>query len=874
MDDLYTLLNETGIEDKVEYRSITDEFVGKIAFANAVTRKGARYLKHTSDGLDDAIMQNDTEDLYILYFSEAMRQVPAWSRNQQVLLDLLDDPPPNSRVIIVDLDRDISRCSQPSPKEPYIEHRRSGEVLVRDVAKDREELQDKDLVRCNGTQFSERLTTQPPPGRRILRIFCPGTHCFGKPKSTWTCPNCRELVASGYDDEYLYCFCCRYLASHAVFKCRHKGHGSKFVKYEDDAHLRNQLKNLDPDEEYNILLLGRSGVGKSMFINSFCMYNQFVTLDEAMADSEPIKHPIPFSFSWQDQDKMDHNLAYGDESSAEKFSTTGQSSTRKTKFYHFSIKGKMFRFIDTPGILDTGGLDQDRLNLNDVFHALKDINKLSAVLFLLHPHETRLDDSFKFCITQLFIHLHRDVARNIIFGFTNANGTNFTLGATAVTLDQMLLELQNPMARRPDNQFFFDAGGYKFLAHYKKTGQMWPYKGQYDFMWEMSVQRSDHLMLAVMRLPPHDLKKTLRLRQARVFLDCMAKPLTQFLAVMEKSKSDLDRAKQDLDELDAKGQNLQIELAKFRAKITVLVRHNLRSKVTVCSNEACSTQVCDADGKMRTKYHTICHDNCNIQVPDEIIGHPALESCNPFWRLPFWTGNDCCRCKHSWKEHMRVSYELRDEEREIDDPNTTSKIESNEKAKQVIQHKSQECTMMKGAIEREQRQIYETRAQIGVYLEMNSIGGVYSDGSLGYYEIRIQVAQREGRHVAADQLVEQRKMYEKMLKLLREGVEKGDVECPSEEAVDTAIKGLEDMPIFGKSLRECIEEDRTVPDGERHVHPDSRTIPVPGMADNIALPSTHQSPRLKPQPHSRQLGQSDALSNSRPKVCLHAFSPS
>lgn len=82
-----------------------------------------------------------------------------------------------------------------------------------------------------------------------------------------------------------------------MFKCRYKGHGSKFVKYEDDAHLRTQLENLDPDEEYNILLLERSGVGKSMFINSFCMYNQFATLDEAMADPEPIKHPIPFSFS-------------------------------------------------------------------------------------------------------------------------------------------------------------------------------------------------------------------------------------------------------------------------------------------------------------------------------------------------------------------------------------------------------------------------------------------------------------------------------------------------------------------------------------------------------------------------------------------------
>ncbi|KAL6408647.1 hypothetical protein AUP68_07591 [Ilyonectria robusta] len=830
MDPLYRLLDESStvedIRDLDRYRSITGEYVEKIAFANALTAKGAEYLKYTIE-LDNVIIQHDAEDLYVLYFSEAMRRVPTWSRNQQAVFELLDDPPPNSRLLIVDFDRDIPRPSDPSLKEPYIEHRRGGKVVVGDVAKDLEELRDQDLVRCNEKQLSERLPTHRPPGRRMLRIFCPGSHCFGRPKSTWTCPNCRELVAYGYDDEYLYCCCCRYLASHAVFKCRHKAHGKKFVKYEDDEHLRDQLENLDPDEEYNILLLGRSGVGKSMFINSFAMYNQFATLDEAMKDPEPIKYPIPFSFSWQDQDMVDHNLAYGDESSDERFSTAGQSATRRTKFYTFTIKDKTFRFIDTPGILDTGGLEQDRLNMEDVFHALKAIDKLSAVLILLHPNEPRLDDSFKFCIRSLFTDLHRDVANNIVFGFTNANGTSFTLGATAGTLDQMLRELGNPVARRPDNQFFFDAGGYRFLAHSKKSGEMWPYKEQYGFMWEMSVKQSDHLMLAVMRLPPHDLRKTLRLTQARAFLNGMSKPLTHFLAAMEKSKGDLDRTKQDLDDLHAKGQNLQIQLAQLRLKITVPVRKNLRSKRTVCSDKDCSAQVRDADDEMRTKYRRVCHDNCDVPAPDEIIGHPSLKRCNPFWRLlPPSKGNDCYYCGHSWKVHMHVAYELFDEEREIDDPNTTSKIESNEKAKQVIQEKSQECTNMKVAIEREQGQIYRTRAQIGVYLELNSMGGVYIDSSLGHFELRIEIARREGKDDAAAQLVEQRRMYGVMLKSLRKAVEQGTAECPSEEAIDIAIKELEDMPVFGNSLRECIEEDRIVLDGDRHVHvstPPSKT---------------------------------------------------
>ncbi|KAF7555747.1 hypothetical protein G7Z17_g1935 [Cylindrodendrum hubeiense] len=795
MGVFYDLLDQISTEDDAreldKYRSITDEYVGKIAFANAVKAKGAMYLKHASDELDNAIIQNDTDDLYILYFSEAMRKESTWSRNRQVLLDLLDDPPPNSRVIIVDFDRDTSRSFEPSLKEPCIEHRRGGKVIVSDVAKELEELQDMDLVRCNDDQFSERLTIHPPPGRRTLRTFCPGSHCSGRPKSAWSCPKCRELVAYGYEDQYIYCYCRRYLASHAAFKCRHKEHGNKFVKYENDADLRNQLENLDPDEVYNILLLGKSGVGKSMFINSFSMYNQFATLDEAIADPEPMEPIIPFSFSWQDANTNDHYLAYGNESSGEKFSNKGESATKRTMLYHFPIKGKTFRFIDTPGILDTGGLNQDRLNMKDVFHTLKAIDKLSAVLFLLQPNETRMDDSFKFCITELLNHLHQDAAYNIMFGFTNAFGTNFTLGATAVTLDQMLRDLQDPIARRQDNQFFFDAGGYKFLAHYKKTGEMWLHKNQYDFMWEESVKQSDKLMLAVMRLPPHDLRKTLRLNQARVFLDAMAKPLTHFLATMEKSKRDLDRAKQELDEIEVKGQNLQAELAKVR----------------------------DADGKMRTNYHIICHENCNVDAPDEIAGHLALKRCNPFWRFPsFSTGNDCYQCQHNWKEHMRISYEMRDEEREMDDPNTTSKIESNEKARQKIQEKSQEYAKIKMAIEGGQRQIYETRAQIGVYLQTNSIGGVYSDGSLSHYAIRILMAKREGQHDMAAQLVGQRMTYEATLKSLREAVEQGTVECPSEDAVESAIMKLEEMPIFGSFLRECIEEDRIMLDVERHVY--------------------------------------------------------
>lgn len=824
---LQTLLQQTGNNDEFQkYNSITKEYVGKIAFANEVKAKGAAYLKTTIKSLHEVIMQHGNDDLYILYFSEAGTKAPSWALNRKVLFDLLDESPPNSHVLVVDLDSDSSSRSEINSEEPRIELRRDGNVIINDVKKGLEELQGKDLIKCAESRLRKPLTAHPPPGRRILRVLCPGEYCYGRLKSTWICPQCRELVAYEHGDKHLYCSCSRYPAALATFKCAYKGHGAKFVRYGDDEHLEDQLKTLDPDEEYDILLLGRSGIGKSMFINSFSMYNQFATLDEAIADHEPIKYPIPFYFTFQNEAKEDQKLAYGEETTSQKFSGEGQSSTRKTKFYNFNIKGRRFRFIDTPGILDTSGLDQDRLNLKDVFEALEEFQKLNAVILLLHPNETRLDASFKFCITELLRSLHIDVANNILFGFTNASSTNFSLGCTSAPLDHMLKELGNPISRRPDNQFFFDAGGYKFLAHCKKGFKMWPRKEQYDFMWQESVKQSDKLMLAVMRLPPHNLKKTLRLNQARAFFDAMAKPLTQFLAAMEKSKADLDKAKRDLDELDTKGQNLQNKLAKLKVKITIPVRQDSQCKRTVCSNEACSSQVRDADGKMCTKYNRPCHIHCDIDAPDEIVGHQSLKSCNPFLSWSLVPGNDCSKCGHRWEEHMRVSYVLRDEEREINDPNTVTKIKNNEKAKEAIKAKSQKCTNTKMDIEREQMQIYKTRAQIGVYLEKNSIGGDYIDNSLGHYDFRIEMMRREGQCAEAARLVDQRAMYEDMLRSLRDEVEKRTVECPSEESIEKAIEQLEEMPIFGKDLKKCLEEDRVVWDGERHVNvstPQSKT---------------------------------------------------
>lgn len=65
--------------------------------------------------------------------------------------------------------------------------------------------------------------------------------------------------------------------------------------------------------------------------------------------------------------------------------------------------------------------------------------------------------------------LHRDMGKQILFGYTNAHGMNHTLGATQVPLDNMLKTLPTGISRSPLNQFLFDSMGFMYLAAYKQT---------------------------------------------------------------------------------------------------------------------------------------------------------------------------------------------------------------------------------------------------------------------------------------------------------------------------------------------------------------------------------------------------------------------
>lgn len=728
-----------------DYRSIVHKYVDKIEFADLVINKGGNYLPHDQIRINNFIATSKTNNIYVLEFSQNTQKHPNWILTKKMLNRLLDGKDDASySVLAVNCDMGETKNLEKARIMRYS----GGKIAVVDVVKHEQELEDKCLIKCDKESLVDRSrAVLSPPGRRILRIPCPGKDCFDTGSSKWTCPNCRELVSYGFTDTYMYCRCSRYPASCSVFRCRNNKHGPEYAKYDPD-HLHKLLAVLDRTEEYNILILGKTGVGKTMFINVFYSYLNFETLDDAMDYKGPIPYVIPFSFTRGREDGELNEVGVGDETEYEKLSK-GQSGTRRTMVYSFHVDDKLIKLIDTPGIGDTEGTDQDQKNADDILGILGTINKLSAVIFLLPPDETRLDSFFKFCITSLFSYLHRDVAKNICFVYNRASSTNYRQGNTCIQVDNILDEFKIDLTRKPSNEFFFDSEGYMYLAAYKQEPPwQWDDKDRYAEMWKKSATETYRMLTTVMRLPAHQLRKTISLNRARRVLEGMVKPLTHFTSVMEESQRNLAAVRERLNSLNIESADISLLVESLKVAIIAPVRYNLASKQLVCSEPSC------------IQAHTVCCDGCTINAPDGIPGHPSVSYCHVFtrwWSLRLYYGHCCSQCGHTWNTHSLISYKFKDEPltSSINEKVISRKFRRNKDSKMVVGKLLEYATSYRDNIINDQALVNKKQAEFGVYIDDNSIIEI-TDPNVKHLDDCIKKATIDNRTTEAEQFKSQK----------------------------------------------------------------------------------------------------------------------
>lgn len=591
------------------------------------------------------------------------------------------------------------------------------------------------------------------------------------------------------------------------------------------------------EDEYNILILGSTGVGKSTFINAFRNYLTFPTLHAAKENG--LKCVIPSKFQLCDpvtgEMKVVSVKPEGNAKHTEHLDNAlneGKSCTRSCRAYVFGIRtltGRMIRIrlIDTPGIGDTEGVSQDEKNCQMIFDFIGKYDKIHAVLFLLKPNDARMTTSFQYNIMELIQHLHRSAARNILFVMTNSQGTFYTPGDSMGPLNKLLDDLASvpPSVRikanvKPPGQtvFCIDSESFRYLAAIQ-NGFAFLNSRDADFeqSWEKSVDCCRDIIQVIKSFPAHDTKETISLNDARRRILQLREPLVQINSAIEVQIQHLDHYKERI-----KNHNSSIEDLKklLKKQVVRLEAKPLDYPGTVCTHEDCSDLFTDEIGT-KVVYNQFCHARCYLTAPVET--HPCIElQCCYAMKRNNGTSSAACFCGHSWEHHMHIKVRYDRVMKTEDDAGVAANIKTEEDALRAKKAEIARCDEDLRQLKREKEKILNATASFGHFLAHSGISPI-NTAFEGYIRQEITKQKnilrrlspddpdRERLSVLIERLKKDEQVFRDTKKRLEEAMDWGQHNVLlTAKQVRQLQEELYDLPKFGEDIKKAVQAEETV----------------------------------------------------------------
>ncbi|CAF2053258.1 unnamed protein product, partial [Rotaria magnacalcarata] len=248
---------------------------------------------------------------------------------------------------------------------------------------------------------------------------------------------------------------------------------------------------------------------------------------------------IPVSFTITvDDDFTERVVKYEREDSLnnEDHDGLGKSITQHCKSYVFILqdgenRGQKLRIIDTPGIGDTEGLNQDDKNMQHVLSYINNLTHLNAICILLKPNNSRLTVFFRSRFIQLIDMLGENICDRIIFCFTNSRSKFYTPGNTGPLIKALLNSSPAKRIRfAKENTFCFDSESFRYLvAKLNRIKFNSMEEAEYNRSWEKSSAESNHLIgyIRSNMADPIILNESHSVKHAQLMANSMIRPMLE-----------------------------------------------------------------------------------------------------------------------------------------------------------------------------------------------------------------------------------------------------------------------------------------------------------------------------------------------------------
>ncbi|KAH7159640.1 hypothetical protein B0J13DRAFT_519096 [Dactylonectria estremocensis] len=471
-------------------------------------------------------------------------------------------------------------------------------------------------------------------------------------------------------------------------------------------------------------------------------------------------------------------------STSENDVSSGQSVTQETMVYAVDIGNTRVRLIDTPGIGDTRGVDQDNKNMADILQVLRGYKNLHGVLILLKPNAFRLTTLFRFCLKQLLTLLHRNAAQNIAFGFTNTRGSNFKSDDTFRPFEQLLGQYEaTKLGLYEHNVYCFDPESFRFLVAHKK-GINIGFVEDNARSCEHSVAECQLLVKHFQRIEPHQVRSTLNLNETRSIIMLLVEPMT--IIAQEISS----RIKVNVDQIE--------DLSKMRHTRAELEQRLFVQKESVKSYEV-------------DKPRIVCTHSSHVEVQSDFSEKGSSSAEKGELALQRYKAMDLMgmrKCGHNRMDHMHIYYDYRP----VTSMHRDEAVDKNPTANTTdIQVKEEAIRWKESAIEEyklEHAQVQEAAIQFGIFLKRHAIAP-YNDMTLEYIDMQLdqenKKIQNGGNLEKRESLRKSRAEHVQKVAVLEKTMQKGDNTPILDDAdVKQLITTLYGLPYFGKDLQGIV----------------------------------------------------------------------